>query len=272
MKTSRIKILAENPAFISGIYNYCDGWCQRCAFTDRCMNYAIKQEDFPDGEPPDIDSEAFWEQFTDTLTASLELLREMAVEDGIDLDAIANDEIDAEREQLLQMVDEHPLTQAAESYAWAVKTWFETHGEAFYQKGEEFEMFVRLNVGSVDVAGQVEHLTDAIEVIQWYQFFIASKIVRALHGKFHPFVPETDELPKDSDGSAKVSLIAIDRSMAAWAVMLRSFPQLQTETLDLLAQLERLRKGVEHQFPDARAFLRPGFDYLPDPEEQLDLE
>ncbi len=29
--------------FIPGIYNYCDRWCERCPFTDRCMNYAMEK-------------------------------------------------------------------------------------------------------------------------------------------------------------------------------------------------------------------------------------
>ena len=36
-----IKGMAKNPDFIPGIYNYCDRWCERCAFTARCMNFAM---------------------------------------------------------------------------------------------------------------------------------------------------------------------------------------------------------------------------------------
>ena len=25
--------------FVSGIYNYCDRWCERCLYVDECMNY-----------------------------------------------------------------------------------------------------------------------------------------------------------------------------------------------------------------------------------------
>ncbi|RLD41921.1 MAG: hypothetical protein DRI89_08560 [Bacteroidetes bacterium] len=28
--------------FIPGIYNYCDAWCDRCIYTDKCMNYASR--------------------------------------------------------------------------------------------------------------------------------------------------------------------------------------------------------------------------------------
>jgi len=40
--------LAKNDQFISGIYNYCDRWCERCSFTSRCMNFAMADEQFPD--------------------------------------------------------------------------------------------------------------------------------------------------------------------------------------------------------------------------------
>ena len=67
-------------------------------------------------------------------------------------------------------------------------------------------------------------------------------------------------LPKDSDGSAKVALIGIDRSISAWGIMLRYFPACEDELLKILVVLEKLRKKVEKEFPDARSFFRPGFD------------
>jgi hypothetical protein len=67
-------------------------------------------------------------------------------------------------------------------------------------------------------------------------------------------------LPKDSDGSAKVALIGIDRSISAWGIMLRYFPAYEDELLKILVVLEKLRKKVEKEFPDARSFFRPGFD------------
>jgi len=36
--------MARDPRFVPGIYNYCDQWCQRCALTSRCMNYALAME------------------------------------------------------------------------------------------------------------------------------------------------------------------------------------------------------------------------------------
>lgn len=62
------------------------------------------------------------------------------------------------------------------------------------------------------------------------------------------------------DGSVKVALISIDRSIAAWMRMREYLPEKQDEILDILIHLDRLRKSLENAFPKARTFKRPGFD------------
>ena len=86
------------------------------------------------------------------------------------------------------------------------------------------------------------------------------KIMRALEGKLRGVPPALEGMARDSDGSAKIALIALDRSLAAWANLLRHFSEKENETLHLLAHLERLRRSLEAAFPAARAFIRPGFD------------
>ena len=63
-----------------------------------------------------------------------------------------------------------------------------------------------------------------------------------------------------ADGSAKVALIGIDRSLAAWSELLRQLPDEEDRILSLLAALSRLSRDVEAAFHGARAFVRPGFD------------
>jgi hypothetical protein len=40
----RLIARARNPRLIPGIYNYCDGRCPRCRFTDRCLVYLADPE------------------------------------------------------------------------------------------------------------------------------------------------------------------------------------------------------------------------------------
>ena len=69
-----------------------------------------------------------------------------------------------------------------------------------------------------------------------------------------------EDFPKDSDGSANVALIAIDRSMAAWGQMHNHFPAHRDQILSIIKHLDSLRQRVEKVFPEARKFIRPGFD------------
>ncbi len=65
MKKEEIKKLAENKDLISGIYNYCDRWCERCAFTSRCMNFAMSRKYTDDPEASDITNEKFWQNLSE---------------------------------------------------------------------------------------------------------------------------------------------------------------------------------------------------------------
>lgn len=95
---------------------------------------------------------------------------------------------------------------------------------------------------------------------------IAVKTMRALSARIDERMDERAaeiaEFPKDSDGSAKVALIGIDRSIAAWRLMQLSLPERQISIVPLILQLERLRQRIESAFPEAREFVRPGFDEI----------
>jgi hypothetical protein len=99
-----------------------------------------------------------------------------------------------------------------------------------------------------------------VEIIHWYQHFIYVKLMRAVRGTLGNAEEEWEDFPKDSDGSAKVALIAIDRSMAAWGHMHQFFPSHQDQIMAIIVHLERLRNRTETIFPEARHFVRPGFD------------
>jgi hypothetical protein len=100
----------------------------------------------------------------------------------------------------------------------------------------------------------------ALDVVQWYLFFIDAKLQRAVTSRLDPPRDGDDGLPSDADGSAKIALVAIDRSLAAWASLRTHLTGESDAILDLLVQLERLRQSVECEFPRARRFKRPGFD------------
>jgi NAD(P)-dependent dehydrogenase (short-subunit alcohol dehydrogenase family) len=86
------------------------------------------------------------------------------------------------------------------------------------------------------------------------------KLCRAATGTMRGELEDLESFPQDADGSAKVAIIGIERSMAAWAALLSHFPDQEQAILTLLAALKALLRRVESAFPNARAFLRPGLD------------
>lgn len=259
------KRLAANPNFISGIYNYCDRWCKRCPFTARCMNFALERAEFPDDASRDVRNAEFWAGIGGMLQAAIELLHEMAEERGFDLDAVDTTEIMAEQERQHAAARAHPCAVASKRYAEQVDAWFAAAGDLFRAKGEALAAALRMNLAAGDPAEDINRLSDAVAVIRWHQLQIHVKLIRALQGRADEdgeLAELLAEFPKDSDGSAKVALIGLDRSIAAWGGLLRAFPARETETLGLLVSLERLCRATEQTFPAARAFVRPGFDEL----------
>ena len=158
-------------------------------------------------------------------------------------------------------------TNAALTYSHMVDEWFNNELRLPLQHVRNLERRVEKGLTSVASAkGELVRLNDCVEVIRWYQAFIYVKLCRA----FMSFVEEEEErgtaaertlaTTRDSAGSAKVALIAIERSLSAWVAMREMFPEETDSMLEILLHLDRLRRSVKRKFPKAKSFKRPGFD------------
>ncbi|HKP39162.1 MAG TPA: hypothetical protein VJT71_20045 [Pyrinomonadaceae bacterium] len=283
MKKNTLRELAKNPNFISGIYNYCDRWCERCQFTSRCFLYATEQDDpdLADPETRDISNEKFWRKMQTIFQETAELISEWAAEAGVDLDAVDSQEAMAQHDREMKAAEESELSQAARDYAFTVQDWFKKEFADDERLTEQIRKYS-------DTGEEALTAENAIEVIRWYQFFIAAKTFRAMTGadSFNLDDAEDDELlpdifcsagekddeelddaeimarsdRMDANGSAKVTLIAVDRSISAWRSLQLSLPAKMDSIKPLLIDLELLRRSIEARFPRARDFVRPGLD------------
>ncbi len=246
MDRERLKKLAADKRFIPGIYNYCDRWCERCPQTLRCLNFSLGEEEFSDPQTRDIRNEAFWKKLSGIMGETLEMLREAAKEWGIDLESLDSVD-DTERLRVSdEAVQGHVISRAAKSYGKMVEDWFREREEHLFE--------------TATVVDDGVNLGEAFEVIRWYQYFVAAKAMRAIRGKMEEEKDGLDEFPSDADGSAKIALIAIDRSIGAWAVIPHYYHPDTESVLEIISFLDRLRQAIEETFPNARSFIRPGFD------------
>ncbi len=262
MDKEKVKKLAENPQFSKGIYIYCDRWCERCPFTSRCLNFALGDEQFADPESRDITNKLFWQKLSETFQVTLDLLKEAAEREGIDLDSLDIEELGGEERFNEEVAENHECCRAAKVYGEMVDDWFDSARDIFEQKEDELNLNVLPEIPYVSPFGESDSFEDAVQVIRWYQHQIYVKLMRAIRGDLEEKPEIFDEFPSDSDGSAKVALIAIDRSIAAWGEVRNHYPLSDSDILDLLVHLDRIRRKVERVFPDAREFIRPGFDKI----------
>jgi hypothetical protein len=249
--------------FIPGIYNYCDRWCERCAFTQRCMTFAREKKYFGDQTEHDLKSEAFWKTMSQIFSDTKTLILQAAEKHGIDLNAVDQEELDHTMKKMAEVgrrARQNPLVVQATRYSACVGKWFAQHSSSFEQKRDDLVSLELMQLDNCDPDAEAISLTDACDVIRWYQHQITVKFSRALSSDGEPEPIDDETLLTDSLGSANVAILGIDRSLAAWTILRGAFPEQADEILDILVGLDRLRRAGEIQFPDARAFVRPGFD------------
>lgn len=252
----------RNPHHISGIHNYCDRWCERCAFTARCAVFAMQAEQTP--EEQDIRNEAFWKSLSHNFSEIRQLLNDSARKWGIDLDAVPDNEwkeIQKRQEDIRVQVNSHPLSQLTTEYYKAADQFFATHN-LLETESEKLIQQVEMGLQNDEWAhSQLVQEKDCLEVIRWYLFFIHTKFSRALSGLLEDDGWEEENgFQRDCDGSAKVALIAVERSIQAWAQLLQFLPEHEDKILPLLAMLQKTQRLARNSFPKADSFIRPGFD------------
>jgi hypothetical protein len=263
VKKNDILKMAQDPQYITGIYNYCDRWCERCPLTSRCLNYAITEKNFGDLSVRDLHNKAFWKRLKEMFQMTTEMLVEWAENQGIDLDDIDVEAVSEEEHRRRLEAENHELSQAAREYSGVVDRWFEQEQSLFDRRQDDLNTIVQLGVGGASPYEEADSINDAVAVIRWYQDQIYIKFMRAItQDDVMTEIEEDDSWQSDADGSVKVALIGMDRSIGAWGALREYFPEKADDILDILVHLDRLRRKAEHLFPNARNFIRPGFDTM----------
>jgi hypothetical protein len=252
MSKRSLREVVSDPRWISSIYNYCDRWCERCALTSRCIVFARTSAE---REPADFKALArrMHEDFAETIT----MLEEKANELGIDLSAAPDPADEAEAQAVQETIEKHPLRQAAGEYVRMAGAWLAAHASDRndHHKRPAPARDKRPREGAAPLLSADE----AITIIGWHHYQIAAKLTRALSFDPADAQYEDDPVQTDANGSARVALLAIERSLDAWFELLH-FNHDTLAIMRILEHLNALRGDVDRVFPDARKFVRPGFD------------
>ncbi len=249
----------DEEKFIPGIYNYCDRWCERCRMADRCFLYhreekRVAKHEVAGKNPYDMD--VVIDDVHESFKETMEMLREMTEEEGIDLNAIDTESLPPEPD-----VSEHPLKIKSEKYSFAVHDFLPRLHEIINLEIKD------INAGNiispVEAADNIEEVKECYLIIEWYHFFISVKINRALFGKMEAIQEgeEDDEYAmSDVNGSAKIAHEALVKSMDAFTKIIEWYKSLRNDIMPFLIEIYGLINAVDKEFPGHKDFKRPGFD------------
>lgn len=249
-----------NTPFIPGIYNYCDRWCERCQYINRChigsddkvLQMELKMEL---AENDEEEQNVIFDHLKDSLADVKNLIKEQIEISG------------KSWQEFLKDIEENPyvppaptkhqeqLETLALDYGKWVSEW-RAQNNSYFQEENMMELVL---TSEKNPERLIHEINEAFQIIQYYQFFIGAKIHRMIHGKLEHW-EDDDPIQNDWHGSAKISIVAIEKSQKAWLQLSNFFPDLADSILDNLAWLDRVKRGVLKEVPDALGFVRPGFD------------
>lgn len=242
--------LIDNGKFIPGIYNYCDRWCERCTMSHKCLTYANEKEMFDAcsrSDHDDFDPDKLCEQLLLSFEVAIEMISEKAKKMNIGPgDALFD--TDAE-----MAVD--PVVEMTTTYGSAMGNWLVLNDHILDSRINQLKnLFPAGDRGSA--------LTEAVDVLRWYCYFIEAKVSRAFFGMKQRMEDQSDEFDAlaDNNGSAKAAILAIDRSIEALILLYCELTDHEDEILEFLSSLSEIKKYILLTFPEAMNFKRPGFD------------
>lgn len=245
---------------ISGIYNYCDTWCERCLFTKRCRSFQLQSE--AGLAKPIVDGNDMVQQLTDALNLTKKYLENLKQANGLSgTDApIGEQSLALEAEAIRrEATRHHPVTVLANEYLQQTGVWLKEEGNLLEKAGHQQLRDVELGLRTQEEAMPLlNSLKDAWEMIRWYRTLIPIKTQSALRLLTEP--TDDAKLTAYHLGKAKLVLVSIDQSLLAWQTMLQHYPEKTDDLLDSLSLLSHLRRELEALFPEARSFKRPGLD------------
>jgi hypothetical protein len=191
---------------------------------------------------------------------SLEFLQKWAVANNIILETIQKDsEEDFKRRQKnMTHARTNETSKLANDYRMLAMDFRSKNKQTIEQfKQHILAQSEQLSDKNLSTISDIEF---AARIIGWYEVQLPVRITQAYVGLSEYVETTTDPIQNDFNGSAKVVLIGIENSFVAWEVLLRHFPELGKQCVQPLILLDRIRKRILADFPNAGLFMRPGFD------------
>lgn len=265
---SELNFMHEN---ISGIYNYCDRWCERCSYTNKCLLF--KQE--AEREIKHIlkdENESDSEHYSKLLADEMEDAEKVfgpksdpenfldSLEDDEDFD-FDEEEDEDEGDDFEEFLDENepgddkkkefnPLIHLAEEMFKELEAYYDVVKKHFQKEVEKYDL--------------TNPLIKNLQILSWYIPQISVKIRMCFWGKkqLEKAKGKTSrEIEEEMlNVTSRIVYLGIEKSLTALNEILSQRKELETETRLFLSTIKMIKKMFLEEFPKGQTYKRPYFD------------
>ncbi|MBI3134702.1 MAG: hypothetical protein HYZ14_08530 [Bacteroidetes bacterium] len=237
---------------IAGIHNYCDRWCERCAMTARCTLFvADEQRVLPDlsGKAAALNFEKALEQFHLWVSENKITLEQLIPDSEAENKRREKNKTNPRTSETSRLANEYRVMWS--DFRFKNKPVFERFNQHTTGRAE---LQMKANLEAVDL------FQYAVDTIDNYEQHLPVRISCAYISSAEKRETVSDPVQNEFNGNAKVVLLVVEDSFAAWEILLKLFPEVAGQCRTFQMQLDRIRKRILIDFPNAPFFIRPGFD------------
>jgi hypothetical protein len=209
--------------FIVGISSFCDRWCARCPLTSHCELFTHHGSD-KDSTTADSRS---------TLLHQVEMMR-----------AIAEQPAAAPRPRKIRP---SKLPEGMECAPFGPSPEVVKNSQALHRKKQRARL-------SANAAVRM-----AAETIEHFTLFVPVKMMLCL-GTVSREGPGPQQ--SEANGWGKAAMLGLDRMRAAWKILVDTRHYSESDVAPFLSEIDRMQRNLDRAVPNARGFVRPGFDEM----------
>ncbi len=259
---------------IFGIYNYCDRWCEKCSYTNRCLlfkqeaereiKYILRDEDKNDSETFVKDLENYLKETFDDISKFLD-------EEDEDYEEFEKDDFDEEKEDeeddfekefFKEQIsdDERPSTflKNADNHLISLS---EKLFKDFYKY---YDMLKSKYPDEFDEKNPKSILQQNFDTLGWYTPQIHVKIRMSYWNKHKLSKSKDSEIAEIDEEmlnvSARIAFVGIENCINTLNNLLQQKLGLESETISLLSTTKQIKERFVEEFPFALTYKRPYFD------------
>lgn len=253
---------------IPGIFNYCDRWCEKCDYRDRCRLFQTETErniqhilNDEDPNDPEIVARDIKESLEDTmamLEAQMEIegISKEDLEDFEDEDSkYFIDDFDDEQGKVTEsgqiVRTPHPLSLLADDFFKDVMAYFDKKKPSFYQNEDDDEP---VN----------DPIYEELKILMWYspQIAVKTRMCAGSKAKIED-VNDEDEIEFETEMmnvNSRIAYTGIEKCLTSLQKIYDVEIDFQDDVLSQLSLMKKMRDEFAREFPAVHSFKRPYFD------------